>query len=90
MTDTMSQESCPLVSVVLPCLNEEAAIGACLKKILATFAQAHLDGEIIVCDNGSTDGSVAIAESMGGRVVHQPERGYGNAYLKGFASAKGT
>lgn len=80
----------PMVSVVLPCLNEEAAIGACLQKILATFAQAQLDGEVIVCDNGSTDRSVAIAESMGVQVVHQPERGYGNAYLKGFASAKGT
>jgi glycosyltransferase involved in cell wall biosynthesis len=80
----------PVVSVVLPCLNEEAAIGACLQKILATFVQANLDGEIIVCDNGSTDRSVAIAESMGVQVVHQPERGYGNAYLKGFASAKGT
>jgi len=79
-----------MVSVVLPCLNEEAAIAACLQKILATFVQAQLDGEIIVCDNGSTDRSVAIAESMGVQVVHQPERGYGNAYLKGFASAKGA
>ena len=80
----------PMVSVVLPCLNEEAAIGACLQKILDTFSRAQLDGEIVVCDNGSTDRSVAIAEAMGARVVHQPERGYGNAYLKGFASAKGT
>jgi len=80
----------PMVSVVLPCLNEEAGIGACLQKILDTFSRAQLDGEIIVCDNGSTDRSVAIAEAMGARVVHQPERGYGNAYLKGFASAQGT
>lgn len=90
MIDTVKNESRPLVSVVLPCLNEEEAIGACLKKILTTFAEAQLDGEIIVCDNGSTDRSVAIAESMGIRVVHQPQKGYGNAYLKGFASAKGT
>ena len=54
-----------------------------------TFDQAGLDGEIVVCDNGSTDRSVAIAEAMGARVVHQPERGYGNAYLKGFDSARG-
>jgi glycosyltransferase involved in cell wall biosynthesis len=79
----------PLVSVVLPCLNEEAAIGACIQKIQATFAQARIDGEIVVCDNGSTDQSVTIAERMGARVVHQPMRGYGNAYLKGFASARG-
>ncbi len=90
MTDTVKKESCPLVSVVLPCLNEEAAIGACLQKILSTFAKAQLNGEIIVCDNGSTDRSVAIAERMKVQVVHQPERGYGNAYLKGLASAKGA
>ena len=85
---TVSSES-PVVSVVMPCLNEEAAIETCIRKIQATFAQAQLDGEIIVCDNGSTDQSVAIAESMGVQVIHQPERGYGNAYLKGFAIARG-
>jgi glycosyltransferase involved in cell wall biosynthesis len=79
----------PLVSVVMPCLNEEAAIGPCIEKIQRTFAAAAIDGEIVVCDNGSTDDSVAIAERMGARVVHQPVRGYGNAYLKGFASARG-
>jgi glycosyltransferase involved in cell wall biosynthesis len=79
----------PLVSVVMPCLNEEEAIGPCIEKIQRTFAAAEIDGEIVVCDNGSTDASVAIAERMGARVVHQPMRGYGNAYLKGFASARG-
>lgn len=79
----------PLVSVVMPCLNEEEAVGACIEKIQKTFSRANIDGEIIVCDNGSTDNSVAIAESMGVRVIHQPLRGYGNAYFKGFASAKG-
>jgi glycosyltransferase involved in cell wall biosynthesis len=79
----------PLVSVVMPVLNEEEAIGPCIEKIQATFASAGIDGEIVVCDNGSTDASVAIAERMGARVVHQPLRGYGNAYLKGFASARG-
>jgi glycosyltransferase involved in cell wall biosynthesis len=79
----------PLVSVVMPVLNEEEALGPCIEKIRATFASAGIDGEIVVCDNGSTDRSVAIAERMGARVVHQPLRGYGNAYLKGFASARG-
>ncbi|HET9726064.1 MAG TPA: glycosyltransferase family 2 protein [Gemmatimonadales bacterium] len=83
----MTQE--PLVSVVMPCLNEEEAIGPCIEKIQRTFAAADIDGEIVVCDNGSTDASVSIAERMGARVVHQPLRGYGNAYLKGFASARG-
>jgi len=79
----------PLVSVVMPCLNEEEAIGPCIEKIQRTLAAAGIDGEIVVCDNGSTDASVGIAERMGARVVHQPLRGYGNAYLKGFASARG-
>jgi glycosyltransferase involved in cell wall biosynthesis len=87
MSDAGSPD--PLVSVVMPCLDEEEAIGACIEKIQRTFAEAGLSGEIVVCDNGSTDRSVAIAEGMGARVVHQPVRGYGNAYLKGFASARG-
>jgi glycosyltransferase involved in cell wall biosynthesis len=79
----------PVVSVVMPCLNEEAAIGPCIEKIRRTFDAASIDGEIVVCDNGSTDGSVEIAERLGAGVVHPPRRGYGNAYLKGFASARG-
>jgi hypothetical protein len=79
----------PLVSVVMPCLNEEEAIGPCIEKIQRTFAAAGLDGEIVVCDNGSTDTSVAIAERMGARVVREPARGYGRAYLTGFAHARG-
>jgi glycosyltransferase involved in cell wall biosynthesis len=79
----------PLVSVVLPCLNEEAAIGSCLETIHRTFRQHSINGEIVVSDNGSTDDSVSIAEVHGARVVHQPLRGYGNAYKKGFACAKG-
>lgn len=79
----------PLVSVVMPCLNEEEAIGACIEKIQAVFLATGLKGEIVVSDNGSTDRSVEIAESKGVRVVHQPVRGYGSAYQKGFAHAKG-
>ncbi|MBD2772394.1 glycosyltransferase family 2 protein [Iningainema tapete] len=79
----------PLVSVVMPCLNEEAGIGSCIEKILTTFRKAGINGEIVVCDNGSTDKSVEIAKSMGVTVIHQPQRGYGNAYLKGFANARG-
>ena len=79
----------PEVSVVMPCLNEEAAIGACIEKTGRTFEAAGLAGEIVGSHNGTTDRAVAIAEAMGARVVHQPERGYGNAYLKGFDSARG-
>jgi glycosyltransferase involved in cell wall biosynthesis len=79
----------PLVSVVLPCLDEEEAIGTCIDKIRDTLRRAGVSAEIVVSDNGSTDRSVAIAEERGARVVHQPLRGYGRAYLKGFASARG-
>lgn len=79
----------PLVSVVLPCLNEEDALPVCIEKIRKTFADNAIDGEIVLSDNGSTDRSVEIAESMGVKVVHQPARGYGNAYLKGFSEASG-
>lgn len=82
-------EITPLVSVVMPVLNEAEAIGACIEKIQAAFARAGIDGEIVVADNGSTDSSVQIAQRMGARVVHQSLRGYGNAYLKGFSEARG-
>jgi len=86
-TDTTNHT--PLVSVVMPCLNEEAGLGICIEKIKRVFERENIDGEIVVSDNGSTDRSVEIAESMGVRVCHQPLRGYGNAYLKGFAEARG-
>lgn len=79
----------PEISVVFPCLNEELTIGSCVLKAREAFQENGLRGEVVVCDNGSTDGSVIIAESMGARVVHQPARGYGNAYLKGIAAARG-
>jgi len=77
------------VSVVMPCLNEEETLGICIGKARRTLDELGVDGEIIVADNGSTDRSVEIATSLGARVVHQPHRGYGNAYLAGFAAARG-
>ncbi|MBI5077296.1 glycosyltransferase family 2 protein [Candidatus Falkowbacteria bacterium] len=79
----------PLLSVVMPCLNEEETIGECIRKIKISFEKLNLNGEIVVCDNGSTDKSVEIAESLGARVVREPCRGYGNAYKIGFNNAKG-
>lgn len=80
----------PTVSVVMPCLNEEEALPVCIAKIKAMFERESIDGEIVVADNGSTDRSVEIAESLGVVLCHQPLRGYGNAYMKGFATARGT
>lgn len=79
----------PEVSVVMPCLNERDTIGACIDRALTSLARAGLSGEVIVSDNGSSDGSVAIAQEGGARVVHQPARGYGAAYMKGIEAARG-
>lgn len=79
----------PLVSVVMPCLNEEKAIGVCIQKIQQAFESNDINGEIIVCDNGSTDASANIAKQMGVKVVYEQQKGYGRAYIKGFQSAQG-
>ncbi|MGH2449113.1 MAG: glycosyltransferase family 2 protein [Chloroflexota bacterium] len=78
-----------VISVVMPCLDEERTIGACVSKALEGIKRTGLPGEVVVSDNGSTDRSVDIAEGLGARVVNQPERGYGNAYRKGFDEARG-
>ncbi|RJP75775.1 MAG: glycosyltransferase family 2 protein [Candidatus Zixiibacteriota bacterium] len=77
------------VSVVMPCLNEEVTVGTCVSKAVDTMKRLGIRGEVVISDNGSTDRSVEIAESLGARVVHQPAKGYGNAYLKGFMEARG-
>jgi glycosyltransferase involved in cell wall biosynthesis len=78
------------ISVVMPCLNEEGSVGICVKKAWEGIQKTGRTGEVIVADNGSTDRSVEIAEAAGARIVHQPARGYGNAYLAGFAAARGS
>jgi glycosyltransferase involved in cell wall biosynthesis len=78
-----------LVSVVIPCLNEAENIEECVASALRTMREHDLPGEVVVADNGSTDGSAELAEAVGARVVHEPRRGYGSAYLAGFASARG-
>jgi hypothetical protein len=77
------------VSVVLPCLNESATLARCVRAAREALAGAGLDGEVIVADNGSTDGSAAIAVASGARLVRVPARGYGNALFHGFRAARG-
>ena len=77
------------ISVVMPCLNEEDSVAQCVTMALVGIARTGLSGEVVVCDNGSTDESVARAIEAGARVVHQPLKGYGSAYRKGFDSARG-
>jgi glycosyltransferase involved in cell wall biosynthesis len=78
-----------LVSVVLPCLNEEESVGLCVKESLDAMDAGGLSGEVIVVDNGSTDASVEVACAAGARVVHEPRHGYGSALLAGFDAAMG-
>jgi Glycosyl transferase family 2 len=78
-----------VISVVIPCLNEAENIEQCVSVALQAMAGAAISGEVIVADNGSHDGSAGLAERAGARVVHEPLRGYGSAYLAGFAAARG-
>jgi glycosyltransferase involved in cell wall biosynthesis len=83
LTDT------PEISVVIPCLNEETTIGACVAKARRAIEAMGTSGEVVVVDNGSTDRSAAVAAAQGARVVPERRRGYGQAYLTGFDAARG-
>src|SRR5579862_4951649 len=78
------------VSVVIPCLNEANSVGACIDKAFSAFASHKLMGEVIVADNGSTDGSIEIAEARGARVVRVEQQGYGAALREGIRAARGS
>jgi glycosyltransferase involved in cell wall biosynthesis len=77
------------VSVVMPCLNEAETVEGCIQAALSGLRTTGLRGEVIVVDNGSTDGSPSIAEQAGARVIHERRRGYGAAYLRGFQESRG-
>ena len=79
----------PEVSIVMPCLNEADTLAKCIRKAKLGLDKQGIDGEIIVADNGSTDGSRAIALKEGARVVHIASRGYGNALMGGVTAARG-
>ena len=77
------------LSVVMPCLNESLTLGTCIKKARATIERLGIRGEVIVADNGSTDGSQQLAEELGARVVPIETKGYGSALRGGIAAARG-
>jgi glycosyltransferase involved in cell wall biosynthesis len=77
------------VSVVIPCLNEAQNIERCVSTALEVLKSSGIDGEVVVVDNASEDASAALAAAAGANVVLEPRRGYGSAYLAGFAAAKG-
>jgi glycosyltransferase involved in cell wall biosynthesis len=81
-------DAVPEVSVVIPCLNEEETLATCIEKAKRAFYSLNICGEVVVADNGSTDGSQEIALQMGARLVNVQEKGYGNALMGGISQAK--
>ena len=77
------------LTILMPCLNEAETIGVCIKKAKCFLEENKIDGEVLISDNGSTDNSVDIAESLGARVVNAPIRGYGGALITGTQNAYG-
>jgi hypothetical protein len=77
------------LTVVMPCLNEAETVATCVRKAAAFIADSGVSGEVVVADNGSTDGSRQLAEDAGARVVPISERGYGNALMGGILAARG-
>jgi hypothetical protein len=77
------------LSVLMPCLNEAETVGKCVTKARAFLAEHGIDGEVVVVDNGSTDGSDRLAADAGAHVVAVADRGYGNALLGGIVAARG-
>src|SRR5689334_10955879 len=77
------------LSVVMPCLNEAKTVGRCVERAVRALTDAGIQGEVVVADNGSTDGSRELAQRAGARVVPVAERGYGAALMGGIAAARG-
>ena len=77
------------LTILMPCLNEAETLAACVTKAMRYLDKAGIDGEVLISDNGSTDGSQALATRLGARVIHAPQRGYGGALLAGIDAAKG-
>lgn len=86
---TPTSNSAIELSVVMPCLNEADTIASCIEKAMRALREHRMAGEVIVADNGSTDGSQQIAASLGARVVPVAEKGYGSALMGGIIAARG-
>jgi glycosyltransferase involved in cell wall biosynthesis len=85
----MTAALAPRISIVMPCLNEAETVAVCVAKALAWLSASGNSGEVLVVDNGSTDRSAELAGRAGAQVIRERRRGYGNAYLRGFAAARG-
>jgi glycosyltransferase involved in cell wall biosynthesis len=89
VTPGSAEAELPLVSVVIPCLNEAENIESCVTAALEAIVRMGVHGEVVVADNNSEDDSARLAEAAGARVVVEHRRGYGSAYLAGFAASRG-
>lgn len=89
VTANQTRETLPSVSIVMPCLNEKETVETCVRKATGWLERSGHPGEVIVVDNGSTDGSPELAREAGARVVFEPVKGYGSALRRGFAEAQG-
>lgn len=89
MSPSEAGEKAIELSVVMPCLNEAETLAVCIEKALRALRDGNISGEVIIADNGSTDGSQAIAEKLGARVAPVTEKGYGNALMGGINAARG-
>ncbi len=78
------------LSIVMPCLDEAMTVGTCIKKAMKYLEGAGIQGEVVIADNGSTDESIKIAESLGARVIRVVDKGYGSALIGGIEAARGT
>ena len=83
-----SEEKCDL-SIIMPCLNEDKTVGACVDEAFKYISKHKLNGEIIVVDNGSTDDSFFVAKKHGAKVVREPVKGYGRAIRTGISNCSG-
>jgi glycosyltransferase involved in cell wall biosynthesis len=86
---TQIEEDTMELSIVMPCLNEAETLETCIRKAQQSISNLNVKGEVIIADNGSSDGSQEIAERLGARVVNVPEKGYGSALLGGINAARG-
>lgn len=82
------EQTCEL-TILMPCLNESETLATCIMKAKAYLERSGVDGEVLIADNGSTDGSQEIARGLGARVVDVAQKGYGAALLGGIAAARG-
>lgn len=85
----MNQEEELELTILMPCLNEAETLEICIKKAKKSIEENNIKGEVLIADNGSTDGSQEIARRNGARVVNVPRKGYGSALIEGTKEAKG-